>query len=282
MPDAMNDAVAFMTWDRIVPWKVLALVAHPDASPVPVGFGSNNAHFAKELKRGSRIWVVSRVAKELSLSGCVTVGRIVERDRTSPELWPEGIAILLRQWRFVAIADPRNSFFLEANNAGEALKKLQISFAQNRTIVYRDAPLRDAFRRCVDQARQIVFISYRWEEGKRFARGLARRLRGAGLSPWLDALSMPAYEARGDPGVNRERLTRLIKLGIEQSAFAIAINTKTYAREGWTRMELRYIRKKKLALFQVMRGGKQLVCGQPPIVARAPEAALRLILEGRA
>ena len=60
----------------------------------------------------------------------------------------------------------------------------------------------------MDQARETVFISYRWREGRRFAIALGRAFRRKGLSPWLDALSIPAYEAKRDLGVDAPRLEK--------------------------------------------------------------------------
>jgi hypothetical protein len=175
-----------------------------------------------------------------------------------------------------------SSEFFETNNAEPVMAKHRIRFAQNRTIAYRDASLEDSFKACMDQARETVFLSYRWHEGRRFAIALAREFRRQGLSPWLDALSVPAYEAKREPGVNTPRLKKLIKSGIEKSKLAIVINTETFARTSWTRMELGHIRRKHIAWFQVMRGGTARKCNEPPILSRSPEVVVQEILRRRA
>jgi hypothetical protein len=159
------------------------------------------------------------------------------------------------------------------------MAKHRIRFAQNRTIAYRAASLEDSFKECIDQARETVFLSYRWQEGRRFAISLAREFRRKGFSPWLDALSVPAYEATREPGVNAPRLKKLIKLGIEKSKLGVVINTETYAKTSWTRIELGHIRRNNIPWFQVMRGGTERKCDEPPIFSRKPEVVVQEILK---
>ncbi len=275
----MKDAVAYMVWERVVPWKILSMMARPDEPLVPLGFGARNRDFHKLLEPGSQIWVVTRIANEFSLAGHVAVRDTLDRNCIPQEKWPKDIAGLFAKWRFVAIADPTNSEFFETNNAEPVMAKHQIRFAQNRTIVYRDESLKDSFKACIDQARETVFLSYRWHEGRRFAIALAREFRRKGLSPWLDALSVPAYEAKRERGVNAPRLKKLIKLGIEKSKLAVVINTDTFARTSWTRIELGQIRRKDIPWFQVMRGGTELKCEEPPIFSREPEVVVQEILK---
>jgi hypothetical protein len=278
----MKDAVAYMAWERVVPWKILSMMARPDAPLAPLGFGTRDRDFPTLLEPGSQIWVVTRIASEFSLAGRVTVQDILDRNCLPQEKWGKDTAGLFAKWRFVARADPTNSEFFEANNAAPVLAKHQIRFAQNRTIAYRDASLNDSFKACIDQARETVFLSYRWCEGRRFAIALARELRRKGWSPWLDALSIPAYEAQREPGVNAPRLKKLIQLGIEKSKLAIVINTETFARTAWTRMELGHIRRKDIPWFQVMRGGAERKCDEPSIFSRKLNVVVQEILKRRA
>jgi hypothetical protein len=270
-----------MAWERVVPWKVLSMVARPEGPPVPVGFGARSPAFHDLLEPGSRIWVVTRIANVHSLAAKVTVRELLDRNDPHGK-WPEDLAGLLVKWRFVARADPTDSAFFETNDAGPVIDELGIRFAQNRTVAYRDAPLEQAFRRCVEQARKTVFLSYRWSEGRRFAIALARALRERGWSPWLDALSIPGYQARRDPGVDAPRLRKLIEYGIENSSFAVVINTETFAKASWTRLELERIRSTGIPWFQVMRGGRERPCDEPPISARGPDAVAQEILRRRA
>jgi hypothetical protein len=278
----MKDAIAYMAWERIVPWKILSMMAHPDEPLAPLGFGSSNRDFPKLLEPGSQIWVVTRISNEFSLAGRVTVLDILDRNRIPQESWPEETVGLFKKWRFVARADLTKSQFFETNNAEPVMLKHNIRFAQNRTIFYSEAPLSDSFKACMDQARETVFLSYRWSEGRRFAIALARELRRKGLSPWLDALSIPAYEAKRDLGVDAPRLKKLIKLGIEKCKLAVVINTETFAKTNWTKLELDHIRKSGILWFQVMRGGTERKCDEPPIFTRKPEDVVQEILKRRA
>lgn len=259
----MKDAVAYMAWERVVPWKILSMAVRPDEPLVPIGFGARYHDFNDLLEQGSHIWVVTRIAREFSLAARVTVKDILDRKFIPKEEWPKDAAGLFAKWRFVARADPSNSEFFETNNAEPVMAKHQIRFAQNRTIAYRDTLLEDSFKACIDQARETLFLSYRWSEGRRFAIALARAFRKEGLSPWLDALSVPAYEAKREPGINAPRLKKLIKFGIEKSKFAVVINTETFATKTWTRIELGHIRRQNIPWFQVMRGGTECKCDAP-------------------
>lgn len=277
----MKDAVAYMAWERVVPWKVLSLIVRPDDLPVPLGFGSRYHDFYNLLEPGSQIWVVTRIANEFSLAGNVMIRDILDRNSIPKEKWPKETEGLFAKWRFVARSDLTNSEFFETNNAETVLAKHGVQFAQNRTIAYYDTSIRESFKKCIKQARNTVFLSYRWHEGRRFAIALAREFRKRGLSPWLDALSIPAYEAKREKGVTAPRLKKLIKLGIENSKFAVAINTCSFAKTSWTRIELGHIRKNELPWFQVMRGGTKLKCDEIPIFFRKPEMVVQEILKRR-
>jgi len=277
----MKDAIAFMTWNRVVPWKILSLMAYPNEPLVPIGFGARYWDFYNQLEPGSQIWVVTRISNEFSLAGRVTVKKMLDRDSIPQEKWPQAAAGLFVKWRFVAVADSKRSEFLETNNAEPVLAKHGINFTQSRTVIACDASLEEDFEACVAQGRKTVFLSYRWKEGRRFAFALAKELRRNGYSPWLDALSIPKYEASREPGVDAPRLERLIKLGIEKSKFAIAINTNSYAKKYWTKMELDHIRKSNIAWYQVMRGGTERECDEASITSRKAEEVVQEILRRR-
>jgi hypothetical protein len=278
----MMDAVAFMTWERVVPWKILSMTEHQNSLPIPRGFGSNNRDFPHLLKRGSQIWVVTRIAKERSLAARVGVLDVLDREAIPIEEWPKDVRGLLRQWKFVARADTSSKFF-ETNSAELVMKEYNISFAQKRTIFYFDAPLEDSFASCMAQGRQTVFLSHRREEERRFATALAREFRNREWSPWLDKLALPEFEFDHKPEVSSEisaeRLTRLIKAGITESKFAVVINTGTFTKGFWTTLELDGIRRTGIPWFLVMRGGRKCECNDHPIYKRKPEDVVREILE---
>ena len=134
----MNDAVAYMAWERVVPWKILSMLARPDEALVPLGFGARNRDFKERLEPGSQIWVVTRIADEFSLAGRVTVSELLVRDCIPRDQWPEDAAGLFVKWRFVARADPAHSEFFETTpglcwrNTGSALPRTGPSATMTR------------------------------------------------------------------------------------------------------------------------------------------------------
>jgi hypothetical protein len=277
----MKEAVAFMRWERVVPWKILSLKARPEKAPVPVGFGSNDRDFPMLLGPGSQIWVVTRIANQFSLAARVTVRRILDKERIPEGRWPGDVADLLNRWQFVATSKLSNSEFFETNRAQPAMTRHQIRFTQSRTITYQDGPLESSFRECMDQGRKTVFLSYRWEEGRPFALALAKEFRRKGLSPWLDAMALPDYIKKGDPEVNKQRLQTLIKLGIEKSKLAVVINTWSYGNTLWTRMELKHIRCKGNRWLQVVPKPKELERDKSLILCNKPKVVVQEILNRR-
>ena len=263
----MKDAVAYMDWKRVVPWKILSVKAHPDKTPVPVGFGAGNKKFYDFLEPGSKIWVVTRIANEFSLAGCVAVKEIIDSRAVPESNRPEDIKDLCAQWKFVARSELSDSAFFETNRAQSILDRLKVSFAQNRTVFYHEGGLENKFLPCMDQGRKTVFLSYKWEGGRRFAFSLAKEFRNSGLSPWFDAMAMPNYIIKGDPVVNEARLKMLIRYGIEKSELAVVINTERFSDSEWTQLELNHIRDIGIPWFEVVRGGNKLKCNEPPIAA---------------
>lgn len=274
----MKDAVAFMRWERVVPWKILSLKARPGKRPVPVGFGSRDPKFLRQLGPGSQVWVVTRIANQLSLAGRVSVQEVFDRNSLSKAEWPREIADLCEQWPFVAMSDHLTSEFFETNCAEDAKESLGFRFTQSQTVDYKDGPLDDAFRKCMEQGRKTIFLSYRWAEGRPFALAIAKEFRSNGWSPWLDAMAIPDYMKKGDPGVNKARLETLIQLGIKHSALAVVINTWSFGRTAWTRMELEHICSNGVPWFQVIPTARERECNKPTIFGSKPKLVVQTIL----
>ena len=275
----MKDAIAFMRWERVVPWKILSLKARPGERPVPVGFGSKDPKFLSRLGRGSQVWVITRIASRLSLAGRVTVRKVLDSNSRPKAKWPNKIADLCEQWPFVAMSDHSSSEFFETNCAEKAKESLGFRFSQNQTVDYKDGPLDNAFRKCMEQGRKTVFLSYRWAEGRPFALSLARSFRSNGWSPWLDAMAIPDYIKKGDPGVNKERLETLIQLGIKHSALAVVINTWSYGNTAWTRMEREHICSHGIPCFQVIPRAIAREGDETTIFGSKPKLVVQKILE---
>ncbi len=94
----MKDAVAYMAWERVVPWKILSMMARPDEPSVPLGFGARNRDFNELLEPGSYIWVVTRTANEFSIAGRVAVRDILDRNCIPQKKRPKNIGGLFAKW----------------------------------------------------------------------------------------------------------------------------------------------------------------------------------------
>ena len=275
----MKNAVAFMVWERLVPWKVLSLKEYPNRSLVPIGFGANSENFYRQLGKRSQIWVVTSISYKHSLAARITVQDMIGGENTSKDKWPFQIAKLLKQWKFVAVADLDASEFYETNNAAPVLTGNNIRFLQSNPIVYREESLVGIFKECMEQGCKTVVISYRWKEAKKFAMGLARELRKIGFSPWLDSLALPEYEADRESNKDAPRLNRLIKSGIERSKYAIVINTKTYGKSFWTQMEREHIAQKDIPTFEFNPKATQELNGKQKFYVKLPKEVLQSFVD---
>ena len=274
----MNSIVAFMKWQRLVPWKVFSLKEYPGRSLVPMGFGARFQEFYDKVEPKSQIWIVTNISNQHSLAARITVQQILDRDTIPETQWPSAAARLLKIWRFVATADVENSEFFETNNATSVMQANEIRFNQNRTLIYREEPLEDIFKPCMEQGRQTVFISYRWREAKKFAKALAKELRRVGFSPWLDALALPEYEVARESEKDAPRLNRLIRSGIERSKYAIVIDTKTYGNSYWTQLEQDYLNEFGIPKFYIYAKDVEETNGKQHAIAKSAKALVREFL----
>jgi hypothetical protein len=269
----VSDAlVAYMTWDRLVPWKVLSLPERVTEPFYPVGYGSKHTVFRGRADRGATLWVVTKpqlkstyhptlVAKIRVLRRHSAESGMRPRRGAAPLRDPHQKAIdeLLRQWGWVAESDPRASRFFELNDASAALGKLNLTtqLLGLRKIVKVDAArARDSFRSCTRRAKErTVFISYAHADAERLALDLAEALLARGFSPWLDALTIPRYDVELEDDVRPYRLGKLIELGIQRSQLGIALVTHRYAATTWTRRERDWLRRRSAqdARFRCLR-----------------------------
>lgn len=274
----MKSIVAFMKWERLVPWKVFSLQEYPSKPLVPIGFGARFWEFYNRIEPKSQIWVVTDILNQHSLAARITVQQIIDGNSMPEEQWSSQAARLLKIWRFVATADVDNSEFFETNNAAPVLRANEICFNRNRTLIYREESLEDMFKMCMEQGRNTVFISYRWREAKIFAKALAKELRSQGFSPWLDALALPEYEIARESEKDAPRLNRLIRSGIERSKYAIVINTKTYGESYWTQLEQSYLNEFGIPKFYIDARDTQETNGKKYPKAKSPKNVIREFL----
>jgi hypothetical protein len=274
----MKSIVAFMKWERLVPWKVFSLQEYPGRPLVPIGFGARFWEFYNRVEPKSQIWIVTDISNQHSLAARMTVQQILDRNSIPEEHWPPQAARLLKIWRFVATADVDNSEFFETNQAAPVLRANDIRFNRNRTLIYREESLEDMFKMCMEQGRKTVFLSYRWREAKKFAKALAKELRKEGFSPWLDALALPEYEIARESEKDAPRLNRLIRSGIERSKFAIVIDTKTYGQSYWTQLEQGYLNEFGIPKFYIDARDAQETNGKQYAIAKSPKTVIREFL----
>lgn len=261
--------VTLLTWNRLVPWKVLSLPTRVTGDFAPVGFGSRSTVFrSRANKEGATIWVVTRPGPGKlhppSLVAKVTVKGLYTKENCPTRLRSKGVEDLLDYWRWVAVSIPDQSQFFELNDASSALQELKIkSFSVMRSFPAGTDRVQEAFRASMTQGQnQTVFLSYTHKESSQFALALARELRESGFSPWLDSLTLPLYDVDREKSPFSERLSKLIRIGLHRSQLAVVIETKNYGNTAWTKRELRWIhtlRKKsgQLRCIQINRGSNR-------------------------
>lgn len=288
---ASTDAlVALLTWDRLVPWKVLSLDRHT-SDFAPVGFGSRSTVFRGRVRKGTTLWVVTRPRPEKhhppSLVARITAEGLYTPDDCPARLRSKGVDDLLSQWGWVAVADRSESRFFELNDASPALEDLGIrSFRVMRSFPDGTERVRRAFASSIEQAdHQTVFLSHTHAESRSFALEVARALREVGFSPWLDSLTIPMYDVARDGDPAADRLSRLIRLGLSRSRLAVILSSKDYGATEWTRRERRWICDMKrqgadMACVEVRRGGASKVpCSDVQLDEARPSELARSIAD---
>lgn len=88
-------------------------------------------------------------------------------------------------------------------------------------------------------------------------------MREEGFSPWLDSLTLPLYEVAREGSPSEERLSKLIRIGLQRSCLAVVIGTQNYGNTRWTQMERKWLRNlrrggKRLRCVEIMRGASKL------------------------
>ena len=140
--------LAYLTWNRVVPWKVLALKGRKKKL-FPFAYGSSQRILCKRAKEGTVLWVVTmprlmvgeskdsrgRQVKEFSTLPPTLVARLkiesflCERNHCSEQVAREesvgpGVAALLKHWGAVATAREKGSLFYGPNDATKFLDSL--------------------------------------------------------------------------------------------------------------------------------------------------------------
>ncbi|MCP3997656.1 MAG: TIR domain-containing protein [bacterium] len=282
--------VTLLTWDRLVPWKILSLPKRVTDDFFPVAYGSRNKVFRGRAKEGSTLWVVTRPEPRglhpPSLVARITIKGLYTTENLPPHLRSKGVEELLDKWCWVAVSNPEQSEFFELNDASSALRTLQVkSFRVMRSFPGDTRRVNRAFGPCMRRARnRTVFLSHTHAESAEFALALAGALREDGFSPWLDSLTLPLYEVDRKGGPAPERLSKLIRIGLRHSRLAIVIGTKNYGNTVWTRKERDWIhvqRRKgsELRCVEIVRGTSKLRSCDRRFDEECPRAVARKIAD---
>ena len=266
----MSDSlVTLLDWDRVVPWKVLSLPNLLSDDFVPIGYGSKSTVFRGRARKNSTLWVMTRPEEKAvhapSLIARIKVEGLYTKDNCPQHLKSKGVEELLCQWGWVAVSDPTRSEFFDLNDASRPLQKLGItSFRVMRSFPNGTQKVAAAFRPCMKRARdRTLFLSYTHAESASFALELAKELLRHRFSPWLDSLAIPRYDLRPKEGPSKERLSKLIRLGIRRSHLALVVSTKEYGNTYWTRKERQWIRERwkqhgRPRCVQILNGARKL------------------------
>lgn len=258
--------LAYVTWDRVVPWKILSLPEKRGQNFFPVGYGAGKKmNVMRRVKPDDTIWVVTMPRAKLkgkrnrrnfhpTLVACIKVKSICPGESCPAQL-SHGIKALLKEWKSVAVSDPNESHFFELNDASEALFRLGIlpsmppsSADEEQVSVLRgevgrripkilrlkasEQEAMSAFKSCMRQgSKKAVFISYARIDGEEFALEFADALLEKGFSPWLDSLAIPRYNVKREDEYDPPRLKKMLQLGIDRSAMAVCVITDEYRKK---------------------------------------------------
>ncbi len=132
-----SNLLAYMTWNRLVAWKILSLEISGNKELVPIGFGSNQQIFMKYAKPGSVIWIFSIPSVKIpgdknihryrpTLIARIKVKQLLHKKSPQLNRYPtQGVKRLMSYWKNVAISDFEESEFYELNDATKLLLALK-------------------------------------------------------------------------------------------------------------------------------------------------------------
>jgi hypothetical protein len=290
--------VAYLLWNVREDWNRLREQAR-DAGPLyPFAFGSNWRSFPKFIRNGTILWIVSaplyrgkdrRSEYRLppTLIARLAVSSVRPGSNQPRPVRPE-------QYRWVAEADRRRSYYLPINNAFYALT--EVKFVNQRReerqiprqptrgfdpehpykhvplYLQNLSPLAPGSEQVLETlARQIkhgrtLFLSYARKESGDYAASLIEELRGKDFAPWLDLTFVPQDAQYRDP-----LLEQILDDGLRQSRVLVALTGPDYRNRQWTNTEWSRARqwadKGRLRILQVPVGGELMDPTLPMIKA---------------
>lgn len=158
MKNIKTHLLAYLTWNRVVPWKVLAL-KNPKKKLFPFAYGSSQPVLRKRALEGTVMWVVT--VPRLTVGESINGGRskakkhlilpptLVARLRIDSffcdryhfseqaareEYLTPGVAALLKLWGAVVTAQEKGSFFYGPNDATRFLNNLVFHSKKAKTL----------------------------------------------------------------------------------------------------------------------------------------------------
>ena len=132
-----DNLIAYMTWDRLVAWKILSLEISGGERLVPIAYGSKQKIFSKYATPGNTIWVFSMPNVKIfgspvsykykpTLVARITIKELIHKKTIGDDdIALRGVKKLLSYWEHVAVSDPDKSEFYELNDATELLFSLE-------------------------------------------------------------------------------------------------------------------------------------------------------------
>jgi hypothetical protein len=300
--------VAYLLWNVREDWNRLREQARDRGPLYPFAFGSNWRSFPTFIVNGTILWVVSaplyrredrRSEYRLppTLIARLAVSSVQAGTKEPRPVRPE-------DYRWVARADQRQSYYLPINNAFHALTevwfvnqrrdKRQIPRQPARGFdprhPYKHVPLylqnlsplalgsEQVLETLAGQIKRgrTLFLSYARKESGDYAARLVAGLRRQDFAPWLDLTFLPQDERYRDP-----LLEQIFDDGLRQSRILVALTGPAYRELRWTKQEWslarQYADKGRLLVLQVPVGGELMDPSLPMIAAGDPAATAQQI-----
>lgn len=290
--------VAYLLWNVREDWNRLREQARDTGPLYPFAFGSNWRYFPKHIVNGTILWIVSAPLyrgkdrrSEYRLPPTL-IARLVVSSVRPGTMKPRPVRP--EDYRWVAEADRRQSYYLPINNAFYALTEV---WFVNQHRVKRQIPRQSAsgldpdhpykhvplylqnLSRLAPGSEQVLeilagriergrtlFLSYARKESGSFAASLVEELRCQDFAPWLDLTFLPQDERYRDP-----LLEQIFDDGLRQSRILVALTGPAYRERRWTKQEWslarRYAEEGRLLVLQVPVVDGELMDPSLPMIA---------------
>jgi hypothetical protein len=295
--------VAYLLWNVREDWNRLREQARDSGPLYPFAFGSNWRYFPNCIRKGTILWIVSAPLyrgkdrkSEYRLPPTLIARLIVSSVQPGTK---QPRPVRPQDYRWVAEADRRQSYYLPINNAFHALT--QVKFVNQRDKERKIPPRRARFdpkhpykhvplylqnlSRLAPGSEQVLetlagrikrgrtlFLSYAREESRVCAARLVAALRRQDFAPWLDLTFVPQDERYRDP-----LLEQILDDGLRQSRVLVALTGPAYRERRWTNTEWSLARqwadKGRLLILQVPVVGGELMDPSLPMIAAGKDSA---------